>query len=114
MNFIEVAKISELTTGKMKKVEIQDNEILLANVNGTIYAVDDRCGHMNVSLSAGELHGKLIICPLHKAKFDITTGKNIEEPHLPGIIKKTGMGKLMGKVKTHNLHIYEVQIDERK
>ncbi len=47
---IEVAKLSDLEVGSLKHVEIKDKEILLANVDGTIFAVDDRCGHMNASL----------------------------------------------------------------
>ncbi|MBS3153288.1 Rieske 2Fe-2S domain-containing protein, partial [Candidatus Woesearchaeota archaeon] len=40
---IKVASKSEIKEGQMKKVEIQDKEILLVNVKGKIYAIENKC-----------------------------------------------------------------------
>ena len=115
---IEVAKLSDLEVGSLKHVEIKDKEILLANVDGTIFAVDDRCGHMNASLSLGTLEGKIVDCALHHARFDVTTGKHLVDGHLGGTVgfvaSKTKMGKLMSSVKTHDLKTYAVKVNEDK
>jgi len=80
----------------MKHYEIKDKEILLVNVEGTIYAIDDRCGHMSASLSMGKLKGKIVECALHHARFDVTTGKKLDDGHLGGAVgavaSKTKMG----------------------
>ncbi|CAN5549655.1 hypothetical protein BH18THE2_BH18THE2_23930 [soil metagenome] len=44
--YVEVAKTSEITSGKMKHVEVEGKEIVVSNVGGKYYAMDDRCGHM--------------------------------------------------------------------
>ena len=43
-DFVEVAKISEIPSGKMKRTEVNGKEIMIANVNGKFYALTDRCG----------------------------------------------------------------------
>ena len=60
MRFIEAASVDDLPVGTMKHVEIKEIEIALANVNGTVYAVSDRCGHQNAPLSKGTLDGKIV------------------------------------------------------
>jgi nitrite reductase/ring-hydroxylating ferredoxin subunit len=49
--FIEAAKVDDVEKGKMKSVELKGIDILIANVDGEFYAIDDRCGHMNALLS---------------------------------------------------------------
>ena len=50
-SYVEVAKIDEIPPGSMKHVELDGKEIVVSNVNGKFYAMDDRCGHMNARLS---------------------------------------------------------------
>jgi len=78
----EVAKLSEIPVGRMKHVKAFDEDILLSNVNGTIYATQNRCGHQNASLAKGTLNGHVVTCPLHAATFDVRTGKNLTGPQL--------------------------------
>jgi len=80
--FIKVAETAEIPVGKMKKVELGGKEILIANVDGKYYAIPDRCTHRAGDLSIGSLDGKVVTCPLHGAKFDVTTGKNIRGPKM--------------------------------
>jgi len=87
----EVAKLSEIPNGKMKHVKAFDEDILLSNVNGTIYATQNRCGHQNASLAKGALNGHVVTCPLHAATFDVRTGKNLTGPQMmmsPEIMQK--------------------------
>jgi len=81
-NFVKVAKVNEIPDGKMKHVEIEGKEALIANVAGKFYAISDRCGHMNALLSIGYLTGNTVTCPFHGSKFDIITGKKLAEPIL--------------------------------
>jgi nitrite reductase/ring-hydroxylating ferredoxin subunit len=50
---LEVGKVDEIPIGEMKYVEVQGKEIVISNVGGKYYAMDDRCGHMNARLSMG-------------------------------------------------------------
>jgi 3-phenylpropionate/trans-cinnamate dioxygenase ferredoxin subunit len=79
-DFIEAAKADELAPGTMKRVDLRGRRILLANVAGRICAVDDTCTHEDASLSTGVLKGELVKCPLHGSRFNVCTGKALEEP----------------------------------
>ena len=75
-----MAKASELSPGQMKWVAVNGERRVLANVEGTIYAISDVCGHRNAPLSRGKLNGYLIECPLHFAQFDVRTGELVNGP----------------------------------
>lgn len=78
--FIDVTSASNLPPGKTKKFTTDNGNILLANVDGTVYAVDDMCTHEDSSLSLGCLKGELISCTLHGSRFNVRTGEPMEEP----------------------------------
>jgi nitrite reductase/ring-hydroxylating ferredoxin subunit len=78
--FVDVADVNDVPAGKMKHIEVGEKEILLANSEGKVYALCDRCSHTNAPLSMGALNGKVVTCSMHGARFDVTTGKKIAEP----------------------------------
>ena len=100
MEYLEVGKIGEITEGTMKSYIVQGNNILVVNYNGNYYAIGGKCTHMGGDLSKGKLDGKIVTCPRHGSKFDITTGESISGP-------KIGFLKL----KTGNEPSYEVKIE---
>ena len=122
-SYVEVAKIEEIPSGKMKHVELDGKEIVVANFNSKFYAMDDRCGHMNALLSMGNISNDgVVTCPFHGARFDITTGKKVKEPVLAPSqemepLPKTWQnymehaGQLMSHIKTYDQQTYEVLVD---
>lgn len=80
VTFVDVAAMNALPAGTTKKFTIENSDILLANVDGEIYAVDDMCTHEDSSLSLGCLKGELVYCTLHGSRFNVRTGKPMEEP----------------------------------
>ncbi len=81
-DYVEAGKVSEISKGHMKHVEINGKEIAIANLDGKFYAFSDRCGHMNARLSPGNINPNVVTCPFHAAKFDVTSGKKVGEPVL--------------------------------
>lgn len=79
-DFTPVALLNALKTGKMLRVNAGDQNILLANVDGEIYAVEDMCSHEDASLYNGALKGRCVECPLHGSHFDLKTGEPQQEP----------------------------------
>jgi len=80
MGKIIAGKVTEISPGKMKKISIDGREILVSNINGVFFAVDDTCTHSGASLSEGSLNGCIITCGWHKAEFDCKTGKLTKFP----------------------------------
>jgi len=80
MNFVEIAKVDEIPAKTMKGVSVNGKDILIANINGNYYALEGKCTHAGGNLSKGKLDGKIVICPRHGSKFDVTTGNRIAGP----------------------------------
>ena len=79
--FVFAANLADIKVGATKKVCFPNiGPILLANVDGKIYAVDDTCTHEDSSLSLGCLRGELVKCTLHGSWFSVGTGEPTEEP----------------------------------
>jgi nitrite reductase/ring-hydroxylating ferredoxin subunit len=93
--FRKVAGIDELPSGAGKCLEIDRKRIVLFNVGGCVYAIDDVCPHRGASLSEGELEGATVICPWHGAIFDLATGEVRRFPVAAGVAT------------------YEVRVDDR-
>ena len=75
MEFVRIAGTSELAPGQMKCVQVEGQEILLANVDGEYYAIANRCTHLGGSLCEGTLASAVVECPGHGARFDVRTGR---------------------------------------
>jgi p-cumate 2,3-dioxygenase ferredoxin subunit len=79
---VALCPVDSIPEGEMVQAELPDGTALaLYNVDGTIYATDDKCTHGEVSLSEeGTLMGKTIECSWHFGTFDVTTGKATAMP----------------------------------
>ena len=75
-----MARVAELAPGTMRWVAVHGERVLLANVDGAFYAIQDVCGHRRESLSRGRLSGHVVECPLHFACFDVRSGKFLGGP----------------------------------
>jgi len=74
------AKISEIAPGTTRRVVVDSTGILLCNVDGKIYAIEDVCTHDGGPLDQGDLEGECIVCPRHGATFDVRTGDALTLP----------------------------------
>ena len=78
---INAGHINEIKPGKMKRVDTPDGKrILVCNVDGEFYAVDDMCTHEDASLYLGCLKGAEVQCSLHGGRFNVKTGEATVEP----------------------------------
>ena len=57
-------------------------DIVLAEVDGTWFAIEDRCTHAGCSFSGegAELRGPLVECACHGSEFDVRTGEVVRGP----------------------------------
>jgi nitrite reductase/ring-hydroxylating ferredoxin subunit len=59
---------------------IRLGEVAVFNVEGTLYGTQAQCTHMGGALCKGKLEGAIVTCPLHGARFDVTTGAVLRGP----------------------------------
>jgi 3-phenylpropionate/trans-cinnamate dioxygenase ferredoxin subunit len=72
--WVKVATLEECPPGSLRPVMLGSDPVVLANVDGTVHAVRDRCTHEEFPLSDGDLEGNILVCPYHGARFDVSSG----------------------------------------
>src|SRR5512142_1307926 len=70
----------ELTPGQTRSVRLGDENVAVYNVDGVFYATQEECTHAGGPLSEGDLDGRLITCPLHGSRFDVSNGTLVRGP----------------------------------
>ena len=103
LGYIRVANISEVTLGQMKMVQADNIPLLIANVDGYYYAVYALCTHYAGDLSQGKLNGKIVTCPNHGSKFDVTSGKAVSGPVKP-----------LGRPEIEDLVSYPLRVEKQE
>lgn len=75
-----VADVEDVPPGELISVEVDGEKVLVANVDGTFYALGDVCTHQHCLLSDGWLEGTDVVCPCHSSKFDLESGEPDRPP----------------------------------
>jgi nitrite reductase/ring-hydroxylating ferredoxin subunit len=83
MAFLKAAEARDNTPGRVKVVEVGEEDVALCNVDGRFYAIANVCTHDDGPLGEGYLLGDEIECPRHGARFNVKSG---EVRTLPAII----------------------------
>lgn len=83
--FYKIAKVSEVPPGTKQLVEVDFVPVLLFNIDGEFYAMEDVCTHDGGPLAEGFLNGDEIECPRHGARFCVKTGEPLCMPAVEAI-----------------------------
>lgn len=75
--YVKVANITDLPKNQMRVYDVKGREILVVNVDGELYAVNNQCPHLGYPLFFGSLERDVLTCGFHDAKFNVRTGKSI-------------------------------------
>ncbi len=75
-----VAESAEIPMGTIKIFKLEGREIMVANVEGSFYALPNKCTHLGGPVGRGRLTGSVVQCPWHGSKFDVRTGAVVQGP----------------------------------
>ena len=96
-DFVRVANLLELPVGRLLGVELEGQKLVLANVDGTVYALDGICTHQDALLAEGSLYEECLMCPIHGGEYDTRTGEAITLP-------------AMNPLRTHEVRVEDGEI----
>jgi nitrite reductase (NADH) small subunit len=77
---VRLAAVEDVPPGEGRVVEAQGKTLALFNVDGAFYAIDNTCIHRGGPLGEGDLEGRVVSCPWHAWRWDVTTGANVNNP----------------------------------
>ena len=79
-DWIAIARIEECPPGASIERVAGDRMVALANVEGTLHALDGLCPHQGGPLGTGRLCGTILTCPWHGWQFDVGNGRHTLSP----------------------------------
>ena len=75
-DWMPIAEASECPPGTSIERVADGRMVAIANVDGTLHAIDGLCPHQGGPLGTGELCGTVLTCPWHGWQFDVATGRH--------------------------------------
>ena len=75
-DFVKVCKTADIPAGSGRTVQVNGKPVAVFNVDGSFYAISNTCLHRGGPLGEGDLESKVVTCPWHGWKYDVTTGVN--------------------------------------
>jgi|SRR5271165_3322457 len=80
-NFAKLTTESELPLeNQAKELTCGNRVVCVANVNGTITAMENVCLHRGGPLGQGAIEGGKVVCPWHGWQWDPATGAAVHNP----------------------------------
>ncbi|MGD9722675.1 MAG: Rieske (2Fe-2S) protein [Pirellulales bacterium] len=81
-NWTRIARLDECPPGRAIERVACERVLALANVDGTLYAIDGVCPHQGGPLGQGTLCAAVLTCPWHGWQFDVSTGQHLLNPRI--------------------------------
>lgn len=69
--------LDELWEGEMRGANLGGVDVVMCNVEGELFAYEDRCPHLANPLSHGVLQRNTLTCAAHEWEFDARTGDGV-------------------------------------
>jgi cytochrome P450/nitrite reductase/ring-hydroxylating ferredoxin subunit len=72
---VRAANVSDVGEGGTLRVDAGGRPLLLSRFDGQFFAIEAICSHAGGRLEDGDFQGRCVVCPIHSAVFDLTTGQ---------------------------------------
>ena len=73
-DWIRVGREDEFADGGLHPVAIERQRVVVARLNGKLFAFDALCPHAQGPMERSEIEGAIVSCPLHAWRFDLENG----------------------------------------
>jgi toluene monooxygenase system ferredoxin subunit len=77
MAFERVVAASNFWDGDMHGFVVRGRRVVLVRIGGQFFAYEDRCAHLGLPLSDGQLVNGVIVCRAHRYEYDACTGRGL-------------------------------------
>ncbi|MEM7193779.1 MAG: Rieske 2Fe-2S domain-containing protein [Pseudomonadota bacterium] len=79
-DWMNIVATSDLLPGGHMVVDIDDASIVLVNLDGDYFAIENICTHDGSEIGSGCIIDGQIECPRHGARFDVKSGEVTAPP----------------------------------
>lgn len=76
MPFVKLIALASCRVNAGTFVEFGERELAVFRLSDPdrVFVIDNACPHSSGNLSAGEISGEIVTCPLHQWMFDLSSG----------------------------------------
>lgn len=85
LNFVPTVSAERLRNQETLRLQIDNEAIVLAKLEGSFFAFQEFCTHRFGPLSEGSFCNEEVQCPWHGSRFDIRTGRVTQGPAKVGL-----------------------------
>ncbi len=79
-NWTDAAAASDVEEGRLHRVDVDGQAVVLVRQGGEVYAMGATCSHYGAPLETGELTDGCLVCPWHASRFHLRSGKVARGP----------------------------------
>lgn len=79
-SWFDIAAVAELEATNRLVCDVKGVHVVVVRVEEGIFGFEDRCTHEDVPLVDADIEGQEIICPFHRARFCLRTGRVLWPP----------------------------------
>ncbi|MDA0829911.1 MAG: non-heme iron oxygenase ferredoxin subunit [Burkholderiales bacterium] len=76
----KVCSVTDVQLGKWCQTDLDGTIVVIYNLDGQFFAIEDVCTHDGAILSGCPLEGDEVVCPRHGARFSVKTGEALSAP----------------------------------
>lgn len=77
MRFQPLEKLINLHDGYRRRIKIDELDVLLLQHENQVHILQSRCPHQEYSLEAADIDQGQIVCPIHRYRFDLESGRPV-------------------------------------
>lgn len=78
--YARVAAVDDLPPGRLLKVQVDEQQIVLGNADGLLFALSGLCSHEGSDLALGSVQDRVLTCFAHRWTYNVETGVPVSPP----------------------------------
>ena len=82
MNFVDVCALEDVPAGGSRPARVKGRDLALFRVEEKVFAIENSCPHQGAALTGGSVCGRVVSCPAHGLRLDVSTGAMLAAPEL--------------------------------
>ena len=79
-DWVDIGSATDLAAAQRLEGDVDGYRVRVVQVNGNLYAFEDRCTHDDAPFDDAPIEGSEITCPRHGARFCLRTGAAMTPP----------------------------------
>ncbi|MEA5535191.1 Rieske (2Fe-2S) protein [Crocosphaera sp. XPORK-15E] len=109
MSWTKVIAADALGTDSRQVVKVGNQNLLLLNHQGQLYAVSNTCPHLKLPMKKAKITDECaIVCPFHRSAFDLKTGAVKEWTPWPPLV-----GQALGMISQEKtLPVFPIKVED--